>query len=95
MPVAYRKDPTEVIRIPLYFGYDMPQGDTIASVTAQVSPEGTSGLSCTLSHTQTDVSLVASSGAPDSIYQVYVKAVTTGGLTLLQQVEVVTTKGVS
>ncbi len=54
-----------------------------------------SGLSCTLSHTQTDVALVASSGAPDSIYQVYVKAVTTGGLTLLQQVEVVTTKGVS
>lgn len=94
MATVYRKYPDEIIRITLYYGYDMPAGDSIASVTAQVVGEGDQALTCTQSHGATTVSLVASAGAPDGIYQVYVEATTTGGLKLMQQVEVAVGKGV-
>jgi hypothetical protein len=95
MATVYRKYPDEIIRITLYYGYDMSAGDAISSVTAQVAGEDDQALTCTLNHRATTVILVASAGTPEGIYQVYVEATTTGGLKLMQQVEVAVGKGVS
>lgn len=94
MAQVFRKYPDDVLRIKLYYGYDMPEGDTIASVAFSVAGEDDQDLTCSVTHSTTTVSLTASQGTAEGIYQVYVTATTTAGLILTQQVELAVRKGV-
>lgn len=94
MAQVFRKYPDDVIRIKLYYGYEMAQDDTIASVTFSVAGEDDSDLTCSVTHGDTVVSLTASEGTAEGIYQVYVTATTSSGEHLTQQVEFAIRKGV-
>lgn len=94
MAQVFRKYTDDVIRIKLYYGYDMPDSDTIASVTASVAGEDDQDLTCTVTASGQVVTLVATAGTPEGIYQVYVTVVTATGLHLTQQIELAVRKGV-